>query len=95
MMKIKMNTLIKFKRKAMIKGGDEDDGDKDGRKSRPTPRHPRVHHTVQRDNPMDNTSGDIKKGVTTRSRIANFCEHYLFVSSFEPFKVEDALRDMD
>jgi hypothetical protein len=22
-----------------------------------------------------------------------FCEHYLFVSSFEPCKVEDALRD--
>jgi hypothetical protein len=23
------------------------------------------------------------------------CEHYSFVSSFEPFKVEDALRDPD
>jgi hypothetical protein len=36
-----------------------------------------------------------KKEVTTRSCVANFCEHYLFVSSFEPFKVEDALRDPD
>jgi hypothetical protein len=33
--------------------------------------------------------------VTTRSRVANFCEHYSFLSSFEPFKVEDALRDPD
>jgi hypothetical protein len=24
-----------------------------------------------------------------------FCEYYSFVSSFEPFKVEDALRDPD
>jgi hypothetical protein len=31
--------------------------------------------------------------VTTRSRIANFCEHYSFVSSIEPFRVEEALQD--
>jgi hypothetical protein len=37
----------------------------------------------------------LKKGVTTKSRVANFCEHYLFISSFEPFKLEDALRDLD
>jgi hypothetical protein len=43
--------------------------------------------------PVDIVLGDIKKGVTTRSRAANFCEHYSFVFSFEPFKVEDALRD--
>ena len=29
---------------------------------------------------------DISKGVTTRSRLANFCEHYSFVSSIEPFQ---------
>jgi hypothetical protein len=45
--------------------------------------------------PVDNILGDIEKGVTTRSRVTNFCEHYSFVSSFEPFKVEDALRDSD
>jgi hypothetical protein len=45
--------------------------------------------------PFDNILGDIEKGVTTRSRVTNFCEHYSFVSSFEPFKVEDALRDSD
>jgi hypothetical protein len=44
---------------------------------------------------VNNILGDIEKGVTTRSHITNFCEHYLFVSSFEPFKIEDALRDPD
>jgi hypothetical protein len=39
--------------------------------------------------------GDIHKGVTTRSRVAHFCEHYSFVSSIEPYMVEDALRDSD
>jgi hypothetical protein len=33
--------------------------------------------------------------VTTRSRVANFCQHYSFVSFMKPFKVEDALRDLD
>jgi hypothetical protein len=27
--------------------------------------------------------------------LANFCEHYSFVSSIEPFKVEEALQDPD
>jgi hypothetical protein len=39
--------------------------------------------------------GDISKGVTTRSRLANFCEHYSFVSSIEPFRVEEAFQDPD
>jgi hypothetical protein len=39
--------------------------------------------------------GDIHKGVTTRSRVAHFCEHYSFVSFIEPYRVEDALRDSD
>jgi hypothetical protein len=39
--------------------------------------------------------GDIHKGVTTRSRVAHFCEHYSFVSSIEPYRVEDALRVSD
>jgi hypothetical protein len=71
-------------------GGDEDDGDKG--EGRP---HPRVHHNVQRGHPVDNILGDIENGVTTRSHVTNFCEHYSFVSSFEPFKVEDALHDPD
>jgi hypothetical protein len=71
-------------------GGDEDDGDKGE-----APPYPRVCQNVQRDHPVDNILGDIEKGVTTRSRVANFCEHYSFVYSFEPFKVEDALCDPD
>jgi hypothetical protein len=54
-----------------------------------------VCENVQIDYPVDNILGDIKKGVTTRSRVILFCEHYTFVSSFEPFKVEDALCDPD
>jgi hypothetical protein len=54
-----------------------------------------VCQNIQRDHLVDNILGDIEKGVTTRSRVAIFCEHYSFVSSFEPFKVEDALRDLD
>jgi hypothetical protein len=54
-----------------------------------------VRQNVERYHPVDNILGDIKKGVTTRSRVAIFCEHYSFVSSFESFKIEDALRDPD
>jgi hypothetical protein len=60
-------------------GRDEDDGDH--QESRSKPPHPRVHQTVQRDHPADNILGDIKKGVTTRSHVANFCQHYSFVCS--------------
>jgi hypothetical protein len=44
---------------------------------------------------VDNILGDIKKGVTTRSRITTFCQHHSFVSSLKSFKVEDALHDPD
>jgi hypothetical protein len=54
-----------------------------------------VYQNIQRDHPIDNILGNIENGVITRSRFANFCEHYSFVSSFEPFKVEDAQRDLD
>jgi hypothetical protein len=47
-------------------GGDEDDGDKGE-----APPHPRVHQNIQRDHPIDNILGDIKKEVTTRSRVVN------------------------
>jgi hypothetical protein len=42
---------------------------------------------------VDLILGDISKGVITRSRVANFCEHYSFVSSIEPLRVEEALKD--
>jgi hypothetical protein len=74
-------------------GGDKNDGDHQGSWTKPP--HLRVYQTVQRDHPVYNILGDIKKGVTTRSRVANFYKHYWFISSLEPFKVEDALRDPD
>ena len=57
--------------------------------------HPRVHQSVQRDHPDDNILGSIRRGVTTHSRLASFCEYYLFVSSLEPLKVDEALDDPD
>jgi hypothetical protein len=44
---------------------------------------------------MNDILGDIKKGVTTRSCVTNFYQHYSFVSSMKPFKIEDALCDPD
>jgi hypothetical protein len=78
-------------------GGDEVDHDKgdDQEVQGPRPPHPRVHQTIQRDHPVNSILGDIHKGVTTRSRVAHFCEHYSFVSSIEPYRVEGALRDSD
>jgi hypothetical protein len=54
-----------------------------------------VCQTVEGDHPVDNILGDIKKGVTIRSCVATFCQHHSFVSSLEPFKLEDALHDPD
>ena len=51
--------------------------------------------TIQRNHLVNQILGDISKGVTTRSRLANFCEHYSFVSSIDPFRVEEALLDPD
>jgi hypothetical protein len=73
-------------------GGDTNDQDKEDDQG-PRPPHPRVHQAIQRDHPVNSILGDIRKGVTTRSRVAHFCEHYSFVSSIEPYRVEDALRD--
>jgi hypothetical protein len=81
----------------MDQGGDEDDQDKEDdqeiRDQRPP--HPRVHQAIQRDHPINSILGDIHKGVTTISRVAYFCEHYSFVSSIEPYRIEDALRYPD
>ena len=38
--------------------------------------------------------GDISRGVQTRSRLVSFYEHFSFVSSIEPKKIEEALMDM-
>jgi hypothetical protein len=75
--------------------GDDNDQDKedDQEEQGQRPPHPRIHQAIQRDHPVNSILGDIHKGVTTRSRVAHFCEHYSFVSSIEPYRVEDALRD--
>jgi hypothetical protein len=72
-------------------GGDEDDQEIQDQR----PPHPRVHQEIQRDHPINSILGDIHKGVTTRSQVAHFYEHYSFVSSIEPYRIEDALRDPD
>jgi hypothetical protein len=71
-------------------GGDANDQDKEDEQVARPP-HPRVHQAIQRDHPVNTILGDIDKGVTTRSRVAHFCEHYSFVSSIEPHRVEEAL----
>jgi hypothetical protein len=78
-------------------GGDDHDKDKedDQEEHIQRPPHPRVHQAIQRDHPVNSILDDINKGVTTRSRVAHFCEHYSFVSSIEPYRVDDALRDSD
>jgi hypothetical protein len=74
-------------------GGAHEEHDKEEEASQ-VPRT-QVRSTIQRNHPVDQILGDISKGVTTRSRLANFCEHYSFVSSIEPFRVEEALQDSD
>lgn len=48
-----------------------------------------------KDHPIDNILGDISKGVTTQSKISNFCYHFAFVSQIEPKNSKDALLDED
>jgi hypothetical protein len=78
-------------------GGDEVDQEKEDEQEVQDQRlpHPRVHQAIQRDYPINTRLGDIQKGVTTRSRVAHFCERYSFVSSIEPYRIEDELRDLD
>jgi hypothetical protein len=78
-------------------GGYDNDQDKedDQEVQDQRPPHPRVHQEIQRDHPVNSILSDIHMWVTTRSRVAHFCEHYSFVSSIEPYRVEDALRDSD
>jgi hypothetical protein len=78
-------------------GGENNDQNKEDDQEVQGPRspHPIVHQAIQRDHPVNSILGDIHNGVTTRSRVAHFCEHYSFVSSIEPYRVEDTLRDSD
>jgi hypothetical protein len=71
---------------------DDDDGPIQRQSQAP---QPRLHQMVQQDHPVDNILGSIQRGVTTRSRLTNFCAFYSFVSSLEPFSVKQALEDPD
>jgi hypothetical protein len=47
---------------------------------------------------VDRILGDISKGVSTRRQLAllaTFCGNHAFVSSFEPQKVHESLKDLD
>ena len=44
---------------------------------------------------MENVVGSLRKGVSTRRQLANYCEHHAFVSCVEPHKVYEALEDSD
>ena len=44
---------------------------------------------------MENVVGSLRKGVSTRRQLANYCEHHAFVSCVEPQKVYEALEDPD
>jgi hypothetical protein len=77
----------------MDQGGAHGEHDKEEEAQQAPPTQ--VQATIQRNHPVDQILGDINKGVTTRSRLANFCEHYSFVSYIEPFRVEEALQDPD
>jgi hypothetical protein len=74
-------------------GGAHEEHDKEEEVPQVTPTQ--VQSTIQRNHPVDQILGDISKGVITRSRLANFCEHYSFVSFIEPFRVQEALQDPD
>jgi hypothetical protein len=77
-------------------GGDDNEDKEDEQEIRgQRPPDPRVNQAIQRDHPVNSILVDIHKGVTTRSRVAHFYEHYSFVSSIEPYRIEDALRDPD
>jgi hypothetical protein len=77
----------------MNQGGAHEERDKE--KEAPHAPPTQVQATIQRNHPVDQILGDIRKGLTTHSRLPNFCEHYSFVSSIEPFRVEEALQDSD
>jgi hypothetical protein len=59
-------------------GGDNDKEDKEDEQEIRDQRPPRtrVHQAIQRDHAVNSILGDIHNGVTTRSGVAHFCEHY-------------------
>jgi hypothetical protein len=78
----------------MGQGGAQEERDKEEEEVSHAP-STQGHTNIKRDHLVDQILGDISKGLTTCSHIAKFCEHYSFVSSFEPFRVEEALQNPD
>jgi hypothetical protein len=74
-------------------GGAHEEHDKEEEASQGPPTQ--IRSTIQRNHLVDQIMGDISKGATTRSCLANFCGHYSFVSSIDSFRVEEALQDLD
>jgi hypothetical protein len=50
---------------------------------------------VTRDHSLNSIASDLSRGVQTRSRLTSFYEHFLFVSSIEPKKIDEPLKDVD
>lgn len=78
-------------------GQEEEEQDEEDVPPRPKQKLPRVRARVAKDHPIEQTYNYIQTGRITHSktRLANFCEHYSFISSIEPMKVEEALEDLN
>jgi hypothetical protein len=85
-------TLIQGQNLLPIFEQEDDEGLEDGEEAI---EHPRLKQTIQRDHPVDNILGSLRKGVLTHSYLANFYQYYSFVSPVEPLKVEKTLEDED
>jgi len=48
---------------------------------------------TMRDHLLENILGDIRKGVSTRSQVSNFCGFTAFVSQIEPKTIKEAIID--
>jgi hypothetical protein len=76
---------------------EEEDDDDEEASPQPKQKLPRVRARIDKNHPVEQILGDIQSRRITRSksRLANFCEHYPLISSVEPLKVEEALKDPD
>jgi hypothetical protein len=74
---------------------DKEDEDDDPVQHQAQTPYPRDHQSIQHDHPMDNILGSIQRGVTTHFQLANFCEHYSFVSSLKHHNIEGIFGDAD
>ena len=55
---------------------------------------PSPHYWITtRDYPLENVLGDIRKGVSTRSQVSNFCGFTALVSQIEPKTIKEAIVD--